>query len=125
MTGTPNYFPRRNPPLANNPIGRKARVGDTVDFRFCYGNRGNAAKTTSTAFDFALSTNSTLEAADTRITNNNWSVATMSANEASCFTFNMTVPNVATGFYNIIGKFGTGSAATSIAVVNRQIEVVP
>jgi len=121
-TSNINRFPRRNPPLAGDATGKLARVGDTVDFRICYGNAGNLART-NVPIDLYLSTGETLAGATQ--TSNSWSLATLSAHADACATISLTVPAVPTNVaYNILYRMDS-SGGDNIGIVNQRVVVVP
>jgi hypothetical protein len=121
-TTTSDSFPRNRTPIAGQANNR-VRRGQTMDFRFCAGNRAAASYTE--ALNVFLSTNATLDGADPAVAaiSLSWPAVNSFCGQQS-FTIPNTVPN---GTYNVFVRLG-GSTGANVsgrtAIINRQIVVI-
>jgi hypothetical protein len=121
-TSACDFYPRRTSQIPGQTFAT-ARVGDSIRFRACWGNRGHVNQTTSLNFDIAFSSNTSLDAADPRVGNNTWSVPSVTAGAATCSELTVTVPNVAVGTWNIVFGLG-GTSDNQVGMVNRKVNVI-
>jgi hypothetical protein len=90
-TSACDFYPRRTSQIPGQTFAT-ARVGDSVKFRACWGNRGSVNQTTTLNFDIAFSSDTALDAGDPRVGNNTWSVASVPAGAATCSELTVVVP---------------------------------
>lgn len=120
-TNSPINFPKNR--TWRGTDWRTAKVGDIVDVRVCFGNKG-PNWTTSAPLTFRFSADSTTAGTDTN-TPDGWFYPTVNANSSWCETLGITVPSVTTNqlYYVLFGI--NGMSANNWQVINRRIRVIP
>lgn len=117
-------YPFRTAGQISGWTNNTARVGDSITWQWCGGNKG-VADATSITVQFWLSTNTTLN------TSSDTSIGTQTVNmpnrSSSCSVTTGIVPSVPTGSpYWLIFRIGSGGGdGRSIAVADRPVLVIP
>lgn len=115
-----NFYPRRLPNAISGQASNVVRRGDALQVNLCGGNLGPSTNTVTVDVYLSLDRNF-LPSNDLPIANVQ---RTFAGYTSECWVENVTIPNnTAHLTYWVI--FGHGTGGNNLAIINRQVQVIP